>query len=75
LLEHILQYLLQSIRVRLECGEHILNGALNQDTVHHAETFAVLRKRVKGFDNKPEETRMSAPCNFIEEFQLSWCSS
>lgn len=52
LLQHILQHLLQAIRVCLKRGQNILHGALNQNTVDHAEAFAVLGKRVQGLDHK-----------------------
>lgn len=53
LLQKLRQHLLQSIRVGLQGGQNVFDGALNQDTVHHAKTFPFAGQRLESFDNKP----------------------
>lgn len=52
LLQHFLQNLLQPVRVRLQRREHVLDSPLDQNSVDHAETLAVIWQRFKGLDDE-----------------------
>ena len=53
LLDQVVEHLLQPLCIRLEGGDDILDGALHQDTVDHAEALAVAGQRLQGFENEP----------------------
>lgn len=60
LLQHILQHLLQAIRVGLKRGQNILHCTLDQNTVDHAEAFAVVGKRVQCLDHESVSIQMKS---------------
>lgn len=53
LLDQVVEHLLQSLGIRLEGGDDILDGALHQHAVDQAEALAVARERLQCFENEP----------------------
>lgn len=53
LFQQLVQHLFQTVRVGLQCRNHVLHRSLNQDAVDHSEAFSVSRKRLQGFNNEP----------------------
>lgn len=52
LLDEILQYFPETLRIRLQCRHNILHRSLNENAIYHPEAFPVCRKRFEGFKDK-----------------------
>jgi len=52
LLDEILQYFPETLRIRLQCRHNILHRSLNENAIYHPEAFPVGRKGFKGFKNE-----------------------
>ena len=75
LLDQIFEDLLQPVGVGLERGLHILDGALYQDAVDHAEAFAIVRERLQSLKDEPgglwiAATRSRAPPSVVSQNAL-----
>ena len=56
LLDEIIQDLLQSFRIGLDGGDHILDRPLHKDAVDQAEALSIPREGFQGLKNQPIST-------------------